>query len=677
MKDLPKHRFMLLAVIGLVALLPILAYLQYNWIGKLSESEVTRMRSTLQTSAQQLGQAIDHEIYPAQWAFRVSFTRSIDEVERQLRRNYRNWASRSTRPELIENIYWVDYDDQHKLRLHRFDTVLGELQEEPWPEDLGNWRTFFIERNRRQLEQYNPRLVSETYAASTPSDFLSLSALLMAERPAIPIPVSIDSDLASEDLLANLNATSSGQAGHTLLTFDKTYLTETFLPELRKELICRQEQDVDMLVVSNADSNLVIYRSDPKLTLSQFENPDAKQDIARFRWMSFTPASSIAFGYASLMDRDDGIADSLKTQAQRALEPAVRDSFLTDTSPLGTDFPLQAIIRLAEEEEYRGELTAEHLLTALTTLQHQAGASVASSKQVKNVNEAETPPRHAWTVLLRHRMGSLEASVQANQRRNLFLSFGILLMLGFASVMIFTSSRRARLLADHQMNFVTGVSHELRTPLTVIRSAADNLADGVVQGTDRIQKYGLLISREGKRLSDMVEQIMELAGIQSGKKEYQFQPISPKDLIEHSLSGWRDTIASKDFIVSEKIDNDLPQITGDAKALELTISNLINNALKYSNGSRWIGISAEVAQNGRDPELRISVADKGKGIPPEELPHIFDQFYRGQEVQKAQIHGNGIGLSIVKSTIEAHGGRITVDSKQGQGSTFVLHFPLS
>lgn len=670
---------MRLAVIGLVALLPILAWLQYNWIGKLSESEVNRMRATLQTSAQQFGQAIDHEIYPAQWAFRVSFTRSLDEVERQLRRNYRNWASRSTRPELIENIYWVDYDAQHQLRLHRFDTTQGILIEEAWPEDLGNWRTFFIERNRRQLEQYNPRLVSEAYHSSTPQDFLNLSATLMATRPAIPIPVSIDSDLASEELLANLNATSSGQAGHTLLTLDKTYLTETFLPELRKELICRQEQDVDVLVVSNADSNLVIYRSNPDLTLEQFEKPDAKQDIGRFRWMSFTPASSIAFGYASLMDRDDGIADSLKTQAQRALEPAVRDSFLADTSPLGTDFPLQAIIRLAEEEEYRGELTAEHLLTALTTLQHQAKVPASSGKEVANVKEAAlpSPPRHAWTVLLRHRMGSLEASVQSNQRRNLFLSFGILLMLGVASVMIFASSQRARLLADRQMNFVTGVSHELRTPLTVIRSAADNLADGVVTGEDRTQKYGQLISREGKRLSDMVEQIMELAGIQSGKNEYQFQPLSPRKLIDRSLSGWRDTIASKAFTVSEKIDSDLPPINGDAKALELTISNLINNAIKYSNGNRWIEIAARVAQNGRGPELRISVADKGKGIASEELPHIFDQFYRGQEVQKAQIHGNGIGLSIVKSTIEAHGGRISVDSKPGQGSTFTLHFPIS
>ena len=671
---------MLLAVIGLVALLPVLALLQYNWIGKLSESEVNRMRATLQTSAQQLGQAIDHEIYPAQWAFRVSFTRSLDEVERQLRRNYRNWASRSTRPELIENIYWVDYDVQHQLRLHRFDIDQGILIEESWPDDLGNWRTFFIERNRRQLEQYNPRLVSEANLSSTPQDFLNLSAILMADRPAIPIPVSIDSDLASEDLLANLNATSSGQAGHTLLTLDKSYLTETFLPELRKELICRQEQDVDMMVVSNADSNLVIYRSNPALTLDQFENPDARQDIARFRWMSFTPASSIAFGYASLMDRDDGIADSLKTQAQRALEPAVRDSFLADTSPLGTDFPLQAIIRLAEEKEYRGELTAEHLLTALTTLQNEARTPSASAHpKSKPPLEAGTPspPRHAWTVLLRHQMGSLEAAVQSNQRRNLFLSFGILLMLGVATVMIFTSSQRARLLADRQMNFVTGVSHELRTPLTVIRSAADNLADGVVKGENRTQKYGQLISREGKRLSDMVEQIMELAGIQSGKKEYQFQPISPKELIEHSLTGWRDTIASKEFTVSEKIDEHLPQINGDAKALELTISNLINNAIKYSNGTRWIGIAAEVAQNGRGPELRISVADKGKGIDSEELPHIFDQFYRGQEVQKAQIHGNGIGLSIVKSTIEAHGGRISVDSQPGQGSTFTLHFPIS
>ena len=668
-KQILKNR-KLLIVVGLVMLLPILAALQYRWIGQISTAEVDRIRANLETNTRQFGRAVSNEISPAQWAFRVSFTRSLDDIERELRLNYQFWDSRATHPDLIESIYWVDYDSNQDLRLFLFDPATGSLRQQPWPNELLGWRDYFLKRNRLQLEQYNPRVAGEAPTQNPPEDLVELSAELFSDRPALPIPVSIDSELSPEDLLANLNATSSGQAGHTLVTLNREYLVNTFFPSIHDEIFSADE-DAGLRIVSRAKETGLIYQSDPSLTDANFDHPDVSHGIARIRWMSFPPVSAIAFGYASLMDRSPTIADSLVNQARLAWTPAEKDS-LDLESPHHTDFPLQVILKSATDRDHGSDVTAEDLLVALTGLQE-----LSTLPSGERAALSPPPQLYAWDLEVTHKTGSLEAAVGANRLRNLIMSFGILSILGIAVVMIYSSSRKSQLLAQRQVDFVTGVSHELRTPLAVIRSAAENLADGVVMDDKKMQKYGQLISREGRRLSDMVEQILELAGVQSGKRTLDLQTVDVSELINGVLSTWKDTISEKRFEVSKKIESNLPALNVDPQAIQLVLNNLINNALKYSNGHRWLGLEANQARNGRGPEIQIKVSDHGIGIPADELPHIFDDFYRGQEAQQAQIRGNGIGLSLVKKTMQAHGGRVTVDSKADQGSTFTLHFPLT
>ena len=122
-----------------------------------------------------------------------------------------------------------------------------------------------------------------------------------------------------------------------------------------------------------------------------------------------------------------------------------------------------------------------------------------------------------WTLLAQHQSGSLEAAVAATRRRNLGISFGMLMLLSVSVVMLTVSSRRAQRLARQQMEFVAGVSHELRTPVAVIRSAARTSPQGVVGGADRVKRYGQMIGREARRLGDMVERVLQYAGIESGR----------------------------------------------------------------------------------------------------------------------------------------------------------------
>jgi len=283
--------------------------------------------------------------------------------------------------------------------------------------------------------------------------------------------------------------------------------------------------------------------------------------------------------------------------------------------------------------------------------------------------------RGLWTLMVKHHAGSLEAVVGAARRRSLGISFAILLLLGAGMVMIVVSTQRAQRLAKMQMEFVAGVSHELRTPLTVICSAAENLADGLVASKPQVQQYGSVIRNEGSRLREMIEQILGFAGAQSGRMKYDFQPVEPDQIIDRALTSCGSAIRESGCEVVKQIEPDLPPVIADATLLAQCVQNLLSNAVKYGCDGGPILLRAQTVVRDKRPELQISVEDKGQGIDSVDLPHIFEPFYRGQKVIAAQIHGAGIGLSLVKGIIEAHGGKVDVTSTPGQGACFTLHVP--
>ena len=287
--------------------------------------------------------------------------------------------------------------------------------------------------------------------------------------------------------------------------------------------------------------------------------------------------------------------------------------------------------------------------------------------------EKEIKNNGLWVLKVRHADGSLEQFISNTRRKNLAISFGILSLLAVSVVLIFLSAQRAKRFAQKQIDFVSAVSHEFRTPLAVIYSAGENLTDGVVSSEMQVAKYGDLIKREGKKMSQMVEQILEFAGARSGRKKYDLREIDVGDLIADAVKECQPLIDEKGFAVEKDVAENLPNITADANALGQAIQNLIVNSIKYSNGNRWVKVSAK---NG-DGDIKITVEDKGIGISKKEISQIFQPFYRSKSVVDAQIHGNGLGLSLIKQTVEAHGGKISVESEIGKGSRFTVHLPLN
>ena len=200
-----------------------------------------------------------------------------------------------------------------------------------------------------------------------------------------------------------------------------------------------------------------------------------------------------------------------------------------------------------------------------------------------------------WELRLTHRAGSLEAAVVSIRRRNLLISFGILVLLGASVALMMLSARRAHLLARRQMEFVAGVSHELRTPLAVIKSAAWSLTRGVVKDPQGIKRYSDLISSESDRLIDMIEQVLEYAGARSGHQKLDLQPTNVSELIDDVLASAQPLLSEGRFEIEKRIASELPLVLAEAPALSRALRNLIDNAMKYSGESRWIGVEAAVS----------------------------------------------------------------------------------
>ena len=283
------------------------------------------------------------------------------------------------------------------------------------------------------------------------------------------------------------------------------------------------------------------------------------------------------------------------------------------------------------------------------------------------------PESGRWALLVQHESGSLEAAVAGIRRRNLGISFGVLLLLTGSVGLLGASSRRAHRLARQQMEFVAGVSHELRTPVAVIRSAAENLSHGVVGSDDRVKRYGQVIEAESRRLGEMVEHVLQYAGIASGRGLGTWVPLVPSDLIDAAVAASIAVLGPVN--VQRTIESDLPAIIGNERALRSAVHNLIANAIKYGGPDRWVGIRAERIVSGRRQHIRITVEDHGPGIPREDLPHIFEPFYRGTEAVSQQVHGNGLGLALVQQIVGAHDGHVTVSTRAGSGSTFTISLP--
>ncbi len=241
-----------------------------------------------------------------------------------------------------------------------------------------------------------------------------------------------------------------------------------------------------------------------------------------------------------------------------------------------------------------------------------------------------------------------------------------------------------------EKDFVANVSHELKTPLTSIKGFAQAILDGAVSDLAGARRAAQTIFDETARMGHLVGDLLTIARIESGQTRMAQERVDLAELLPRWVERCRPHATASNETIVTVIDA-IPPITGDANRLEQAVTNLIENAIKYNRPGGAVTVSAKaeplesagrstlIARRKIAPQLapqwiRIEVADEGAGIPAEDLPRVFERFYRGDKARAAG--GTGLGLSIAQEIVNAHGGTVTVKSEVGRGSTFTVHLPV-
>jgi len=255
-----------------------------------------------------------------------------------------------------------------------------------------------------------------------------------------------------------------------------------------------------------------------------------------------------------------------------------------------------------------------------------------------------------------------------------FLILGVLsvLMIG-GLVLTYRSVNKQVALARLKSDFVSNVSHELRTPLALIRLYAETLELGRITTQEKKHEYYSIIRKESERLSALINNILDFSRIEAGGKEYDFRETDIAELVRNTLDSYRYQIEQQGFVFEEQIDPGIPSVKVDREAIARALVNLVNNALKYSDNEKFLGVRLYREQS----MLKLEVSDRGIGIDRNEQSRIFEKFYRTCDPLVHNTKGSGLGLSLVRHITRAHGGDVEVESTPGRGSKFTLSLPLA
>jgi signal transduction histidine kinase len=290
----------------------------------------------------------------------------------------------------------------------------------------------------------------------------------------------------------------------------------------------------------------------------------------------------------------------------------------------------------------------------------------------RDLGQMDNPSFKGLKLFLRYRDTSIEREVNRWKTWTLCLIGFIDLMLGAGLYLIYSNVKRELTLSRLKSDFVANVSHELKTPLALIRLFAETLELGRVPGEGKAQQYYRVINKESQRLTQLINNILDFSRIEAGRKEYRLATADVGRIVSEVVDAYRFQIEQQGFALEVEVDDDLPRVTADKEALAQALLNLVNNALKYTRDEKYLKLA--VSRRGAGA-IAISVTDRGIGVAKGEQDKIFEKFYRAEDSLVHETKGSGLGLSLVKHIMEAHGGSVEVESAPGKGSTFTLVLP--
>ncbi|MEO6222514.1 MAG: HAMP domain-containing sensor histidine kinase [Vicinamibacterales bacterium] len=617
----PRLRLKLALPIGLILLVVILGALQYRWLGQVSEAERVQLQRSLNQRAREFAEDFDREIGMAYSLLALDEgTTAEGEPWQSMETHYQLWKGRARYPDLVKGMYFSRVDNVSTARtLYQLTLGTGTGHTVAWPANFDPVQEALNRRPPPIIPGMRTQMISLTRSG------------VVESVPALIIPVMQP-------------ATRISTGPNMMVTF-RTPSTIAVIVELNREVLATQ------MLKDLVDRHF----------------PDGEASRYHIAIRGSGPAPLFLRGVT-----DPATVTVLNADATASFFTTPHTEMAARALAEGRamwQFEAASQSRTVEGHSVGGAMPRAGNLSIM--IQERAGATTAVQDPVLVTAVA------GWTIALRHGAGSLDAAVDQARRRNLLISFSILSVLAFGVGLIVANARRSEKLAAQQMDFVATVSHELRTPLAVIRAAAQNLSAGVVEDPSRARRYGELIEVEGRRLTDMVEEVLEFAGLSGQRRALALKPVDLVSLVRDVVAASSTLIGAAHAEADVRISEDVPLVNGDEEALRRAISNLIANALKHGCDGHWVGVKVTRQQEGGRDEVHVAVADRGRGIDAEDCARIFEPFYRGRHAVDQQIQGNGLGLSLVQRIAEAHGGRVAVGGVSGHGATFTLQLPVA
>jgi signal transduction histidine kinase len=679
----------LVVPVALAVLVGVLAVLQYRWLGQVSAAERERMKTTMMQRADAFARDFDREVLNLYLALQTESAGLASRDWVAFSKRYDMWRQSAEYPQLVKAIYFVENEGTTELLQFRPDAKTFEPID--WPEDLSTIR--------KRLEQSEGRM--DTSMGAQARTFFLLREPVIPSIPALMMSVPVVQPIPGDP-----KVTFRLAARYLIAVLDRPYLESTLLPALvARHFPDRDAPNFRFAVLETAAPSTAIYSRG--VASSSSLNPTTADAVVPFFSVRLDLTNQVT-ARAMMMHGTTAGFDFVAAAPPPPPPPPPARVAGWQERPVATPTPsagIETTVITRGSTTVRLPSTVAPLGPRPSTARGGAppppapvpaarggrSGSVSlfveqrGARTMNDIRISQAIGSPAWQFVVQHTAGSLDAAVAQLRRRNLYLSFGILAVLASGVGLIVVNARRSERLAAQQMDFVATVSHELRTPLAVIRSAAQNLSAGVVHEPAQARRYGDLIEQEGRRLTDMVEQVLAYAGVSDARGLVSARPADAGAIVGDAVAASAPLVEAAGFEQDIDIAQDLPPVMVDEGAIRRAVHNLLTNALKHGADGRWLGIVVRrgsaagglrsAARAGEKQDVQISVSDRGRGIDAQDLPHIFEPFYRGRYALDRQIQGNGLGLSLVKRIAEAHGGRVSVRSAPGEGTTFTLHLP--
>ena len=607
----------------LLVLLAVLAAMQHHWLGRASEADLQRTSTSLQAAAHRFSADFNRELGDLLGELVPVLFRGPDSPE--IVAAVDRWRQRANWPELVRGVWQISVDDEgttvRPLTLEDGkEPTRDTLADDAMPEELS------------QLAKLLEQRVARQQAEPSQNRFLEHPRVLMAEVPAIVIP-------------------QPGVAGHGRHVRSARQVGPDDRSQRRRhwrQWLAGSGDEATTVWVIHLDAEVIRRQILPELAQRHFST-EAELGLR---------VSDLDGGlvWTSLGSGQVGLDDS----GRAAGEPVARAELFGPFRPPGDHGPKGGADGGFGGRRGRGLYAPAHNVLA-------AAAGV---------------DRGQWTLEVIHPAGSLDDAVAAARHRSLALSFVILLVLAGSILLLAHGARRAQALARKQMEFVAGVTHELRTPVAALRSAGQNLADGVVK-PERVKTYGELVDREGRRLESAVDQILAFAGLSAGSADGQSlarEALDPVAAVKQAVADLSPLLQDQSVEVDIGHPENVPSVLADAESLRRALRNLIQNAALHGRsgpeGRGWVGVDIEA----RDGRVLFHVRDRGPGVDPADRKRIFEPFVRGTGLAASNVPGSGLGLALVRQVAEALNGSVTLsqtDQDGQQTTTFTLALPSS